>query len=202
MKHLCSEELLNLADGQRSNRLQAEHLSICAECSRELAALRTLLSGVQEFHEPKVDPDILARMADAIDARVAENERVVALPRMRRVPKWTAAIMLPIAAAALIFFLPILQRLSTDQRVLNGASISLEQDLSAGQWEIVWNGLTAGMDELALLNTVIPATEEPLDEIQHLSMDELERLLELLEGSDATFDAAELSSRRETISRA
>lgn len=187
MRHLSHEELLIMAEGTELPASVKEHLLDCSSCSSELSRLRALLRAVASIEERQLDDRLLDQITEGI------LEQVSALPEERRPTrrgrtwrgnmKWVSAAALPLAAAVLLFLLPQKEGL-TPPMYLGSVTSSADDLLSPHQWDMVWYNLTEDMPELSVLHQVSTRDQNPYDQLRDLTQDELQNLLDLLEGSN------------------
>ena len=185
-RHLTREELIECIDDPSSITADTRnHLKSCTVCAAELDALRKLMTEISNLPEPDIDTELMEELATRIDDRLQSlrNTTVIPMTRQRRVPKWAAAIVLPIAAAALLFLIPQIERWS-QQTTLSIPQESTDTELTQYQWQLIWDGLLDDMDEISLLSAASPESDDPVADLQHLSNDELERFLNLLEETE------------------
>lgn len=184
--HMTREELIEYIDDPSKLSIeQRNHLKSCDLCASELDALENLMAEIANFPEPDIDASLMEELANRIDDRIRSSESVTAIStiRHRKVPKWAAAIVLPVAAAALLFLLPQIERWSRPP-ALSIQQESGETELNHYQWQLIWDGLIDNMDEISMLTAMSPESEDPVADLQQLSDTELERFLNLLEETE------------------
>ena len=186
MRHISYEELLDIIDDPSNMTVeQRKHLDSCRACAVELRNLKILMNEISFFPEPEIDGSLMEDMANRIEERISSDKYSDAIPIAPRhkVPKWAGAILLPIAAAALLFLLPQIQRWSSSSHSTMQWK-SEEIELSQYQWQMIWDGLLDDMEEINMLTAVSHESSDPVTDLQQLSDDELERFLYLLEKTE------------------
>jgi hypothetical protein len=176
-----------LLEGDELSSPVRAHFETCSLCSAELKRLTVLLSAVAAVEERPIDSRLLDRMAEGVMEGIscrAEKRNHIRWERKRwRGVKWASAAALPLAATMLLFLLPRKEDLSlpTYSGSATSSAVSL---LSPNQWDMVWGSLTEDMPELSVLHQIPTIDDTPYEQIRDMTEDELESLLDLLEGSD------------------
>jgi hypothetical protein len=96
MRHCSPDELMDVVEGVRTER-PLGHLTMCAECRRQVSELRAALAELRDVPVPEPSPVQWARLSARVRAAVAsEVER-------SRSPWWTGwAWLVPVAGAAVL----------------------------------------------------------------------------------------------------
>jgi len=186
MRHISREELIETINNPTYLTAdQNKHLYSCPVCTEELNTLKQLMAEIASFPEPEIDTSRMEELAKSIEDRISavKHPPGISMTRHRKVPKWAVAIVLPIAAAALLFLLPQIEQWSQSPS-LSSSQESDTTELYQYQWQLIWDGLMDDMDEISLLNDVSPEFEDPVADLQQLSNNELERFLNLLEETE------------------
>jgi hypothetical protein len=86
VKHLNTEELVDIAEGTRPERA-APHLAACAPCRAQLSELRAMISAASEADVPEPSPLFWDHLSSRVSAAVAAE------PASRPSPGWPERLM-------------------------------------------------------------------------------------------------------------
>lgn len=111
--HLNTEELVDIADGARSE-MSAPHLSVCEPCRSQLRDLRAMIAATQEVDVPEPSPlfwdHLSARVLDAVSTEPLPTSPQVGLASARavlasvwRARTFQASAILALAVLILVF---------------------------------------------------------------------------------------------------
>jgi len=107
MAHLTSDQLLDVADGTRTDSDFA-HLQSCAVCARQLAGLRDAIQQAKDVTVPEPSPLFWDHLSARVRRAVAEDDRSAVRPWYWW--RWTAAVA---ALGALVLVIRPLVSFST-----------------------------------------------------------------------------------------
>ena len=122
MAHLTPDQLLDLADGTRTDS-EFAHLQSCAVCARQLAGLRDVIRDAKDVTVPEPSPLFWDHLSARVRRAVAEDDRSAARPGYWW--RWAAAVA---AVGALVFVIRPLVPLST--RGIPGTPSAVSADLT------------------------------------------------------------------------
>ena len=191
MAHLTPDQLLDVADGTRSDS-EFAHLQSCAVCARQLAGLRDAIQEAKDVTVPEPSPLFWDHLSARVRRAVAEDDRSAGRPGYWW--RWAAAVA---ALGALVLVLRPLVPLSTrgtpDTPSAVSADLTPRNNLRAFDDDpalALLADLSAGLDwEAAAEAGLVPARDAVDSVVFDLSDEErveLHRLLqEALAGAGA-----------------
>jgi hypothetical protein len=191
MAHLTSDQLLDVADGTRTDSDFA-HLQSCAVCARQLAGLRDAIQQAKDVTVPEPSPLFWDHLSARVRRAVAEDDRSAVRPWYWW--RWTAAVA---ALGALVLVIRPLVPFSTrdipDTPSAVSADLTSRNSLRAFDDDpalALLADLSAGLDWEAAAEAGLVPARDALDSVVFDLSDEerveLHRLLqEALAGAGA-----------------
>jgi hypothetical protein len=135
MKHLSPERLVELAEGDVSDRQAADHLTRCEACRHDVTSLREMISRAADVDDLPASPLLWEHFPARVREAIEHEE-----PRAtRRAARWTwlSWPMLTTLAASMVVFVAVvvawqLRAVPAHNAPLHSASLSATGALDAG----------------------------------------------------------------------